>query len=378
MADGPALFHGVHTENAEAWFKQVEWWLQTKRATDDRARIGHVAGLLRDSARTWFQALNFVAVDSAADTPGLRTFADFKEAFQMRYRRDESNAWRDQAALWSMSQGPNETVEQFIAAVEAKAATARASTEQVKGVVLNGLRQQLRGAVLNHDIQSLEDVRKWGLVAENIAAAEPAATASMAAAFRRLEDSLNEKFEQIQLRALGSDPPAARHQAPPAPPSGRQAHFYPQDYEPPYPNYEPPYYQQGDPDEVPPPRRYQQNRGGYNRGGHNRGGYNRYASPPPPPPSQRYEQQPTMHPARRDWGYNNNGRRAVRGRGEQARHYGAHPSDDVTFDACNYCGGEFHDRVECRARHVRCHTCSLIGHYSRCCNLRGVQGPQGE
>jgi len=81
MADAPALYHGVHTEDAEAWFKQVEWWLQTKRATDDQARIGHVAGLLRDSARTWFQALNFVAVDSAADTPGLRTFADFREAF---------------------------------------------------------------------------------------------------------------------------------------------------------------------------------------------------------------------------------------------------------------------------------------------------------
>ena len=50
MADAPALFHGVHTEDAEAWFNQVEWWLQTKRATDDRARIGHVAGLLRDGA----------------------------------------------------------------------------------------------------------------------------------------------------------------------------------------------------------------------------------------------------------------------------------------------------------------------------------------
>ena len=50
MADGPASFHGVHTEDAEAWFKQVELRLQTKRATDDRARIGHVAGLLRKSA----------------------------------------------------------------------------------------------------------------------------------------------------------------------------------------------------------------------------------------------------------------------------------------------------------------------------------------
>ena len=114
MADAPPPFHGLHTEDAETWWRSADWWLQTKRAADDRARIAFVAGLLRDSARTWFHSLTFAAVDAPAEEPNLRTFGDFRQAFQMRYRRDKTNGWREQAALWTMAQGPAQSVESFI------------------------------------------------------------------------------------------------------------------------------------------------------------------------------------------------------------------------------------------------------------------------
>jgi hypothetical protein len=231
MADAaPPPFHGVHTEDAETWLRSAEWWLQTKRATEDRARIAFVAGLLRDSARAWFFSLVFAAVDAPLQEPGLRTFADFKEAFQVRYRRDTTNEWRDQAALWSMTQGATESVEHFIAAVEVKAAAARATAEQIKGAVINGLRQQLKAAVLNHDITTLDDVKKWALLAEDIAATSSAVPIDLASAFQKLEESMNAKFEQIQLRALGEGHQAARRQASPAPrPTDPIDHFYPTD-----------------------------------------------------------------------------------------------------------------------------------------------------
>ena len=87
----------------------------------------------------------------------------------MRYHRDPMNKWCEQAALWSMAQGSVLSIKKCIAAVETKAVTARATTEQVKGVVINGLRPHLRAAVVNHEVDTLEDVKKWTLVAESIA-----------------------------------------------------------------------------------------------------------------------------------------------------------------------------------------------------------------
>ncbi len=364
MADAPPPFFGVHTEDAETWFRGVEWWLQTKRAADDRARIAFVAGMLRDSARSWFHALPFAAVDAPAQEPGLRTFADFKEAFQVRYRRDATNEWRDQAALWSMSQGATESVEHFIAAVEVKAVTARATPEQVKGAVINGLRQQLKAAVLNHEIRSLDDVKKWALVAEDIAATSLTAPMDMTSAFKKLEDSLNQKFEQIQLRALGDAPQAARRQASPTPrPSEPIDHFYPADR-----RRDPTFPAQGHRDgrqryPSPPPDRYQQQWEQHDR----------YPRPPPPP--HRYEQQQARHTARQE-DYSG-GQQRYGGRRHGAAHGGGHQAqgahDFYAFECCGRCGRD-HGNDECPAFTATCRRCLRVGHYSRKCLTRGPQG----
>ena len=383
MADVPSPFFGLHSEDAETWFRSVEWWLQTKRAADDRARIGHVAGLLKNGAQTWFHSLIFAGVDAPTPDAGLRTFADFKEAFQVRYHRDVTNEWRQQAALWAMKQEPNQTVEDFIAAVEAKAVAARATAEQIKGAVINGLRPDLRAAVLNHDINTLEDVKKWALVAEGLTATPSTTPIDVALALRKLEDSMNLKFEQIQLRALGDESQPARRQTSPAPaPSDR---FYPErqrDHTPArdwsrenrryYAAPPSPPSQRGQRRgeerqryPTPPPARYQQRREEPRHYQHQPPQEPRHYPPSHPPP-HRYEQ--VYHPARREEQRYMGPNGAARG-GRQIQ--GAHNVFD--FECCGRCGVN-HGPDDCRAINLRCKRCLLIGHFARKCVTRVPQG----
>ena len=232
------------------------------------------------------------------------------------------------------------------------------------------------GAVLNHDIQSLDDIRKWGLVAENIAASEPTTSTNMAAAFRRLEDSLNEKFEKIQLRALGDGLQATRRQTSPPPtdrfhPERHRDHTPARDwtrenrryYAPPSPPL-PERYQQRERQRYPspPPARYQQRR---EEPRHN---------PPPHPPPHRYEQhppphgyqQPARHPARRDE-QQYMGPASRRGRQIQGA------QNLLDFESCDRCGLN-HGEGVCNAINAECRRCKSVGHYSRKCVARGPQG----
>lgn len=199
----PAQFRGNRSDDPEAWLQSVEWWLITKRPVDDRARFAYVAGLLHDDAQMWFNTLD---MPIQADGGGIQTWVQFRAAFVARFQFNAANQWREVAQLWKMTQG-DQTVEKFITSVKQKGRQAHATEEQIRMAVINGLRANLKTAVLHHDIENLEDVKRWSEVEEANETTDNSTT-DMTAVFKKL-DELNTRFDTVQLRGLEEKSPSA-------------------------------------------------------------------------------------------------------------------------------------------------------------------------
>lgn len=184
----PVHFHGLKAEDAEVWWRDVEHWCAFRKLTEEE-KLGLIPLLLKDGARYWFDALP----DNSKDT-----FVHIKESFQAQYKRDESNKWRDAAAVWSTSQGVNQSVEDYITTVQQKALRANLSEEQTRFCLINGLKQGIRQAVLQHEPTTIADIRKWAIISEN-SYGESAQT-NIADMIKRLE----EKVDKIQVAEIGS------------------------------------------------------------------------------------------------------------------------------------------------------------------------------
>ena len=75
-------------------------------------QLQFISVLLRDAASDYFDALTANQRD---------TWVHFKEAFLARFGRTQSLLWKDAADLWSIQQGANEPVKDYIGKATSKA-----------------------------------------------------------------------------------------------------------------------------------------------------------------------------------------------------------------------------------------------------------------
>jgi hypothetical protein len=148
--------------------------------------------LLKDGALQWFNNLDGRARES---------INEFGAAFKKRYVSNELYKWKDIVAVFDSKQTSGQSVADFSELVQWKGLRAGASEDQILAAVINGLSPYLRKHVLQHEPKTIEDVRKWGMLAESDEGLEERPLEELAAAVAEMKKqcvAMRELQEQLK------------------------------------------------------------------------------------------------------------------------------------------------------------------------------------
>ena len=312
----PGPFHGLSTEDAEQWLKDIEHWC-AYRKLDDAGSIGVIPLLMKDGARHWFETL-----------PGNRkdTLRHFSDAFTDRYHRSTSNIWKDTATVWTTTQQPGQSVEAFISDMEQKGARAKMEGDQILFSIIKGLREKIRSQILQHEPKCIDDLRKWAIIAETSCDNTEMNNPELSTMIKRLE----EKVDKMQMRQITR----TRSQSP-----------------------------------SPRVRFEEPGRAGYNGAmeGNLRKGGDTYSRPY----ANSYPRQNNSRDNPVTYRQPNNPSQNFQGRNRDQQSFAGRRPENATNNqgrqSCFNCGGPEHDFNICPARTIVCYNCSRRGHYSRFC-----------
>ena len=192
----PTHFKGQQSEDAEIWWGDVENWCTYKKLSD-REKIGLIPLLLKDGAKQWFHSI---------DAEDRDTFDKIREKFMTQYERDEIYKWRDSAAVWATVQGEKQSVEEYFTEVVKKAQRANLSDEQTRYSIINGLKKHIRQAVLQHEPEDLQEIKKWAMIAESSGSDHD--NSDIMGIIQRMEKKLDEmtvtEVERSSMKRSGS------------------------------------------------------------------------------------------------------------------------------------------------------------------------------
>ena len=153
----PAKFAGMVNERADLWIADLEAWM-TFKGVDEKNKVDSVPLLLKGTARIWFDAIAKKDKDS---------FQKFKDLFIERFKRDETTRWKDVSDIWSTTQRPDQSVEEFITEMEQKGLMAKALPQDLKYAIMNGLKPYIRQALLAaKSTNTLEEIRQFAIAVE--------------------------------------------------------------------------------------------------------------------------------------------------------------------------------------------------------------------
>jgi hypothetical protein len=314
----PDVFRGTKNEEAEEWLQSVRHWLTFKEFTDAQSCTA-IPVLLRDSALCWYTAL---PAATKTDIGQLTT------AFLRRYKTDGITGWQDNAAIWTTKQLPSQSVDEYINLMEKKAAKTTAPDDQKRHAIIHGLRPAIRQQVLQHEIASIDQIRRWATIAESSEQHD-----DKHSEVSTTLKAIQEQIASLQIRSLTQLERTSNRQRSPS----LRVQFQPQ------PDYR---------DSRPPPSPPQRTT---------------YYGPPPPPPQWRRDDQ-NYDNSQPPHNYNNNPG------GSGRRIFNPRFSNPTAQGTCLYCKGRPHPRSLCPARNDQCKTCSKFGHWNRCC-LSAAQRP---
>lgn len=314
MTSSPDPFYGKASEDANSWIRQIDWWIVAQRPTSERVKIALVAGLLKDAALHWFNSLSFADPGSTSDLTVITTYDQFRDRFSNRFAMPEDFKWRAVSALFNIKQSPQQTTEAFVNEIRTQGFRAQASDAEMRYAALAGLQEAVRAHVLHHNIESLDDIVRWGAIADS--------TTTTAVSLSREVAELKQLLERVpqSIAPPASHMFAAVHQA------GQDRRGFIQDAR----STEGQFNQQSD---------YRYSRGGGKRG--NRPARGRYDQN-----NQRYEQ------SQRRGKYN---------------YYNSNISNNNYVPYCNSCGLNHDPRAGCPAFNAICRRCSGLHHFARCC-----------
>lgn len=313
-------FSGDGSQDAQLWLTRFQLMAVTKNLNDNKAKAT-LPLLLKENALRWYVALPQHVKDN---------YAELKREFIIRYGPDERVQWQRTASLYQTAQGSGESVEDYVSGVTSKGAELNLPEEQLRNIVLNGLRPHLRQFVLQQNPATLDDMRKSAKLAELTLPDTAKEQQSVATAIARLESKL-ELMSVAQASALQPTTYSPENRGYQTTGVNHNQNRYPQQHE--AENY------------YPQPE-------------------NNFYGPP---------QQPNYGyiPQESNRGYRPNG--SSRGtRNQQYRQPAAAQGDRrgpyEPYNTCNWCGGQqTHSRDRCPARGKLCNKCGKINHFARAC-----------
>lgn len=187
----PQPFHGSTKEDVTCFIGDLNNWLALGKVNDDEGKIAAFSLLTKDAAKQWLETLD----------PKPTTYNALIQAAKNHFKRNESESWRDKAALWASKQLEVEPTEAFIVRMQKIGRRSNTDEEQVTQAIINGLLPKIKRVVLTHDIRTAADILKWGQVAESLEYEEKG-TSELTEAIRKLEA----KVESLSISPVCEQP----------------------------------------------------------------------------------------------------------------------------------------------------------------------------
>lgn len=195
MADAhtltPAPFYGRSNEDVREFLANFALWAKYRKLDEESERAA-LPLLLKEGAAGWYSTQPPAVTESPAT---------LKAALKERYDTATANRWRRAADLWQMRQSSTQSLDDFVTSVELAGQKIEASTEHLFQVAINGLRPALRQLVVAHDPQTLDDLRKWGRLAECSQQEAAHADQDLSTVIRELA-ALREDFNRMSIQSL--------------------------------------------------------------------------------------------------------------------------------------------------------------------------------
>jgi hypothetical protein len=120
--------------------------------------------MMHDGAADWSSTLKLE--DTATYGALLRTFKE-------NYYKSDQLKWKEASELWNQRQGVTERVDDFVTRVRRAARRLNIADDILHYAVLNGLRSNIRGHVLQQGVKTLKAMIEAARIAETSASADP-------------------------------------------------------------------------------------------------------------------------------------------------------------------------------------------------------------
>ena len=230
----PPFFKGSRSDHPEKWLQHMNLFLDTQRGLSERNKVSFAALRLCDGALAWFHTLTFLDPDNSINSRDLpentiRCYEDFCQAFSRKFRdvTPSERLW-EISGLWEQKQGSTPT-EEYVNTMRELGSKAHASSENIRLAVIAGLRDEVKSMVLTKEIESLDDIVRWGCLAERIHAPKNHVEqktgqdqrGTLAAVVEAVQDLRNQMSSmKVQVLSANGIAPSA------APTMDQQASFY--------------------------------------------------------------------------------------------------------------------------------------------------------
>ena len=172
----------------------VRHWLNYKGMNNAQS-CAALPVLLRENALCWYNAL---------DQPTQNDFTLLTAAFLLRYKSAGVTGWQDAAAVWGARQTDTQTVDDFINKMERLSTKVNMTAEQKQHAMLNGLKPNIRQQVIQHQLDSVDDIRRWATIAES-SQSELESTTNICSTLQHIQGQLN-RLEMSHGRARSQSP----------------------------------------------------------------------------------------------------------------------------------------------------------------------------
>ena len=333
----PSAFTGRSEDDIVEFLKNFDLWA-TFRTMTQAQKLSALPLLLKEGSAMWF------------NTQSRRTREDFevlREALIQRYGPNSTTAWKRSADLWTLKQASQQSVDDFLTTVQQAAGKLGIAIEQTFLVALNGLRAHIRQLVLQHDPTTIEEIQKWGRLAE-LSQEDRGDTADNLRQTVLELSAIREELKQLQLTNVAAISANRRSSSP----SPRHVTFTDQSIPPSSSETRHDVYASSSSPQDHRQTQFYASRRSDNRDNQDNQGYTVQQSRPP-----RLDQ-----PA--DTQYRSS---VNQGRPQQS-FYGRTPSKSI----CGNCGGSHSVTGFCRGKGVTCFSCGKRGHLrSVCRSARG-------
>jgi len=152
----PSQFTGLPSENGENWYRHFDYYCKYKGYNNAKI-LALFKLLLKDNAALW---LDSQSPDVSSDLTSL------KLAFAERYYTPEIMRYKSAKEIFLRKQKEDEQVDDYIASMKKLAKTIDADDKMLRYAILNGLKSELIGFVIQRQPQTIQELLQAARLAE--------------------------------------------------------------------------------------------------------------------------------------------------------------------------------------------------------------------